>query len=258
MKISSKMLKTSVFTFLAILLVVGASPFLCTVKAQSTASVTIVSSIGGTTSPGPGTQLYSSGVSETVTATPDAGYFFDHWILLEPESGPTVYTDNPLTLSLPAGIYQLQPVFGIFNVTIPIALPGPAPVTTDAVVVVVYGVGGTTNPGPGTYLLANAASLNLMATPLSGWKFDHWVIGGYPMSHGSYSFTDTPTDNPYNVNHGYGNAYYYQPVFSLVSSSSATPTATTPEFSSAAVIGVVVALIAVLLASGLYAYGKRK
>ncbi len=252
------MLKISVFTFLVILLVAGASPLFSSVKAQSNVSVTIVSAIGGTTSPGPGTQQYASDSSEMFTATADGAYYFDHWVLVGPESTANVYTDNPLNLALSAGTYQLQPVFGIFNVTIPIALPGPAPLTTDAVVVVVYGVGGTTNPGPGTYLVANATSLSLTATPLSGWQFDHWVIGGYPMNHGSYSFTDTPTDNPYNVNHGYGNAYYYQPVFSMVSSSSSSPTPTTPEFSSIAIIGIVVALIAVLLATGLYKYGKGK
>lgn len=256
MKISSKMLKIAVFTFLAILLVVGAAPFLCTVKAQSTANVTILSSIGGTTSPGPGLQTYSNGASDTFTATPDGGYFFNHWILLNTATGTTDYNDNPLTVSLAAGTYTLQPVFEAFNVTIPIPVPAP-PTTTDAVVIVLYGTGGTTTPGPGTYLLANAASLNLMATPLNGWKFDHWLIGGYPLTHGSYSFTDTPTDNPYNVNHGYGNTYSYQPVFSLVTSTSATPTPT-PTVPELPIVGVAVALVGVLVVSGVYAYGKRK
>ena len=88
---------------------------------------------------------------------------------------------------------------------------------TAAIVVVLSAVGGTTSPAPGTYALENATSLQLTATPDSGWIFDHWVIGGYPLTHGAYSFTDTPTDNPYNVNHGYGNTYTYQPVFSPTS-----------------------------------------
>ena len=111
MKISSQMLKIAVFTFLAILLVVGAAPFLCTVKAQATANVTILSSIGGTTSPSAGTQTYSSGSSDTFTATPDAGYFFNHWILLNTATGTTDYTDNPLTVSLAAGTYTLETGF---------------------------------------------------------------------------------------------------------------------------------------------------
>ena len=116
---------------------------------------------------------------------------------------------------------------------------------------VLAGVGGTTSPAPGTYALANATSLDLTATPLSGWTFDHWVIGGYPLTHGTYSFTDTPTNNPYNVNHGYGYTYSYQPVFSPTSTTS-TPV---PEFSGVAAI--VIALALVSIAFGTYAYRQK-
>ncbi len=76
---------------------------------------------------------------------------------------------------------------------------------TAAIVVVLAVAGGTTSPAPGTYALADATALNLKATPASGWTFSHWVISGPNLSHGGYPYTATPTDNPYNVNHGYGN-----------------------------------------------------
>jgi hypothetical protein len=257
MKESSKTLKIAVFTFLTVLLVMGVSPSVYTVKAQNDVTVNIFSSIGGTTDPGAGTQTYTSGQNATFSATADSGYFFAYWTIVDPSATVTVDSTNPLTLNLTAGTYTIQPSFQPFNIAIPALAPSPSP--SVAVVIVLAAVGGTVSPGPGTYTLSNAAALNLVATPLSGWKFDHWLIGGYPLSHGAYTFTDTPTNNPYNVNHGYGYTYSYQPVFSLVSSSSsATPTPTVPEISSAAMVGVVVALIVVLLGSGIYAYRKRK
>jgi hypothetical protein len=257
MKVSSKTLKIAVFTFLSVLLIISVSPSVCTVKAQNNVTVNLLSSIGGTTDPAAGTQTYTSGQNATFTATADAGYFFADWTVVDPSAAVTEYTDNPLTLNLTAGTYSIQPLFQALNIPFPAAVPSPNP-SSEAVVIVLAAIGGTTSPGPGTYTLANAASVNLVATPLNGWKFDNWVIGGYPLNHGSYAFTDTPTNNPYNVNHGYGYTYSYQPVFSLVSSSSSTTPAPTPEFSSVAVIGVIVALVAVLLGSGIYAYGKRK
>ena len=97
--------------------------------------------------------------------------------------------------------------------------------------------------------MVNAGSLNLTATANTNWKFDHWVISGAPLTtHGLYNYTLTPTDNPYNVNHGYGNTYSYQPVFSPTGSA-------VSEFSSAA--AVVMAVILVIVAFGAFAFNKR-
>jgi hypothetical protein len=115
-------------------------------------------------------------------------------------------------------------------------------------------VGGNTIPAPGTYALANAASFDLTAVPDNGWVFSNWVIGGTPLSHGGYSFTDTPTNNPYNVNHGYGYTYSYEAVFRPVSTT-ATPTPTINEFSSATAI--ILAAILVLVAFGTYIFTKK-
>ena len=74
------------------------------------------------------------------------------------------------------------------------------------------------------------------------------------MNHGAYSLTLTPTNNPYNVNHGYGNTYSYQPVFSPISTT-ATPTPTVNEFSTATTLIAVIALVAA--AFGTYTYTKK-
>jgi len=257
LKISSKMMRIAVFTFLTVLLVMGVAPSVSTVKAQGTATVNILESLGGTSTPAPGTSTYADGTAVSLTATPDTGYVFGYWEISS-SAGVNLTTDNPATLTVSDSLdYTVQPMFIPYNepAFVP-AIPLP-PSSSEAIVIVLPSVGGTTSPGPGTYELANAASLELTATALSGWVFDNWVIGGYPLSHGAYSFTDTPTNNPYNVDHGYGYTYSYQPVFSLVSSSS-TPTPKVPEFPTPALIGIAIALIAVLVGSGVYAYGKRK
>ena len=107
--------------------------------------------------------------------------------------------------------------------------------------------GGTTIPAPGTYALANATSLQLTAMPDNGWQFSHWVISGSDVTtgHGSAPTNLEPTDNPYNVNHGYGNTYNYQPVFTQ--SGSTSPSPTVPELSAVLLIAVLVAMIPIVL-----------
>lgn len=133
-----------------------------------------------------------------------------------------------------------------------------------AIVVVLAANGGTTSPAPGTYALADATQLMLTATPLSGWQFSHWIISGQPMNHGIYSFTATPTDNPYTVDHGYGNQYAYQPVFTPIGSATPTPTPSTGGTSGSGIstetiiiIALVVVIIIILIAFGIYASRKK-
>jgi len=221
------------------------------VHAQSQATVDVFVAAGGTTDPAEGsTTNYPDGTVVTLTATPGAGFVFSSWEIVS-ASGGIEDLNNPTTLTVSAGVeYAVQPVFSPIQQAFP-----SAPVTdfsTAAIVVVLSAVGGTTTPTPGTYALASATSLNLQATAATGFTFDHWVIGGTPLNHGAYSFTDTPTNNPYNVNHGYGNTYTYQPVFKPTSS---TTSPTVPEYSSVAAIFVALALVAV--AFGTYAF-KRK
>ena len=246
---SKKNLKVFALIFILSAVVVTGAASYVTVKAQTNGSITMFAAGGGETNPAAGTTSYSAGTVVTLTATAGPGFVFTEWDILT-AAGGTVDLNNPTTLTVASGTdYAIDPVFTVIQQAIP-----SAPVTdysTAAIVVVLAGVGGSTTPAAGTYALNNAANLDLKATPATGFVFDHWVIGGSPTGHGAYTYTNTPTDNPYNVNHGYGNTYSYQPVFRLTSS----PSPTIPEFSNVAAIIIALALVAV--AFGTYAY-KRK
>ena len=83
--------------------------------------------------------------------------------------------------------------------------------------------------------------------PNNGWQFSHWVISGSDVTtgHGSIPTNLEPTDNPYNVDHGYGNTYYYQPVFTQ--SDTTSPSPTIPELPAVLLIAVLVAMIPIVL-----------
>jgi hypothetical protein len=222
-------------------------------QSQTQDTIVIYNAVGGTTDPLEGTTTAADGSSFTITATAGAGFVFDSWSVATASGGVT-YTDNPLTLTL-NGSLGIQPVFDpVVFVSPATTSETPAQLATNAIVVLVASTGGTTSPAPGYYSMTDATNLNITAIPASGWTFDHWVIGGTPLTHGAYSFTDTPTNNPYNVNHGYGNTYYYQPIFKPISTST-TPTPKVNEFSSAT--AVIMALILLIAASGTYAYTRR-
>jgi hypothetical protein len=221
-------------------------------SAQNTGTVIVLDVAGGTTDV-TGTTTYPDGTTVSITATPsDQNYAFNSWVVSTTAGESYNTVDNPISLTVAAGVtYAVQPLFDIVQ-----AVPGqsiPTDISTAAIVVVLSSAGGTTSPAPGTYALANAAAFDIKATPNSGWQFSHWVISGPNLSHGGYPFTATPTDNPYNVNHGYGNAFSYQAVFSPIGSTEPTPTV--PEFPSIATI--IVAITAVTIAVGTYGL-KRK
>ncbi len=218
-------------------------------QAQTQASVTIMSAIGGTTNPVAGNYTYSDGATVTISAEGTANTFtFENWVITIGDSS-RVSTDNPLSFTVSAGqTYTVQPTFTVIT---PIGYVPTNPVinyATDAVFVLLQSAGGTTNPPPGTYALADATQTNIQAMPDNGWTFSHWVISGSTItnaSHGSAPLNLEPTDNPYNINHGYGQIYYYQPVFTQ--SSSPTPSPSVPEFSILAFLILLSALIPVVL-----------
>jgi hypothetical protein len=246
---SSKIFALTLLTTLIVFAALNAS--VINVKAQSQATVIVTPSLGGTTDP-TGTTTYADGTSVTFTATPDATAVFQNWII-STDAGSSAVTENPITLPVVGGTtYNVQAVFSPL-----LPPPGvtslPTNMATAAIVVVLTGAGGTTVPAPGTYALADATALNLTATAKSGWTFSHWVIYGPNLSHGGYPFTATPTDNPYNVNHGYGNTFSYQAVFTPTGTTEPTPTV--PEFSS--VVTIVIALVLVAIAFGTIIYRRK-
>jgi hypothetical protein len=182
----------------------------------------------------------------TFTATPTDASIFAYWIITSDADARTV-TDNSLTITVAGGsTYNVQAVFNVVQPLSPVS-PGniSSYLSSAAIVIVLPAAGGTTTPGPGTYALANATSLNLNATPNSGWQFSHWVISGDITSHGTSPLNLEPTDNPYNVNHGYGATYYYQPVFTQTNAPSPSPTI--PELPVLAILLLIGAMIPVVI-----------
>ncbi len=51
-------------------------------------------------------------------------------------------------------------------------------VPTHTLTIEVYGVGGTTNPAPGTYPYAEGTAVTVTAIPDTRYNFDHWTLDG--------------------------------------------------------------------------------
>jgi hypothetical protein len=266
--LGKKSSKSVALIFLATLLVAAA--LMMGVYAQSQATVMILTSVGGSTDPAAGTYQYNDGQVVTLTATPDSGNGFSNWIISTP--GATLNDPNPTTtVTVAAGTtYTIQAVFQPLSI-IPSIPYAPFSNTTSAVIGILASAGGTVSPAPGLYYMANASSFQLTATPSSGWQFSHWVIYGPNLSHGGYPYTATPTDNPYTVDHGYGNRYDYQAVFTPTGSTEPTPTGGTGGVTptptgimgglttdTGIIIALIVVIVIILIAFGVFASRRRR
>ena len=224
-------------------------------------TVVVLVSIGGETNPS-GTTTYATGTAIMLTATPGDGFVFDMWQIAS-DAGAITDSENPTSITVAGGdTYAVQAVFTPIE-----PIPGIdvlPPLATSAIVNVLTSGGGTTSPSPGTYALISAGSLMLTATPNSGWQFSNWIISGATTDHGGAPVNLTPTDNPYNVNHGYGNTYNYQAVFTPVGSTTPTPAPTATDTLGGMsndtwiIIGLVVVIVVILLAFGFYAMKSKK
>lgn len=119
-------------------------------------TLTISATVGGTTAPAPGTYIYNGGTTVDVTATPNAGYRFDHWVL----DGSNVGSDLTIHVFMGAN-HDLQAVFA----------------ETHTLVISVS-QGGTTNPAPGTYVYDYPTDVTVTAIPNANYRFDHWELDG--------------------------------------------------------------------------------
>jgi len=81
-------------------------------------SLTITAGTGGTTNPAPGTYYYASGSPVTVTAIPDTGYEFDHWV----RNGVT-YTANPMSFAISSNTNLAAYFEGVSVPTITVTRP---------------------------------------------------------------------------------------------------------------------------------------
>jgi hypothetical protein len=235
------------------------------------ATVIVLSSVGGTTDPEPGTYTYAEGETITLIATPNEGFEFLYWII----SGTYVTTHNQPPLIVPE-IYLFDPNWipdlpqldrsGIDNLVLTQerldiicgygysftyqAVFAPTELSsgeTDAIVIVTDAVGGTTNPGPGTYTYAEGQTITLTATPEAGFEFRYWIISGsYLPTHNQppLNIPEQALDDPnwvpdlpqpdrtgidnlvisqtrLDIICGYGYTFTYQPVFAPTELSSA-------------------------------------
>jgi hypothetical protein len=239
----------------SLLLLAASVMYAGNVQAQGQATVIVLPAIGGTTTPGAGTTTVNAGSTVTVAADPSGqGQTFSNWII-SADGNVRTSTETTLSFTATAGsTYTIEPVFQNLN-----SAPGvtnlPKNLTGAAIVILLPAAGGITIPGAGAYAFDNATAFNITAMPDNGWTFSHWVISGQTnTTHGGYPFTTEPTDNPYNINHGYGYTYYYQPVFTQTNASgSPGPSASAnspgpsvspsiPEFSIIAVLMILGAL----------------
>jgi len=111
----------------------------------------------GSTNPGVGDQTYNQGTSAEVTATPASGWVFDHWSL----DNSTVGNINPITVTMDSP-HTLDAVFTQIQYTLTVSVTG----------------SGSTSPATGNYTYKSGSQVQVVATPASGWVFDHWVLDG--------------------------------------------------------------------------------
>jgi uncharacterized repeat protein (TIGR02543 family) len=112
----------------------------------------------GTTNPAVGTHPYAEDTVVNITATPAAGYVFDHWTgdVTNPNSASTTVTmdaDQTVTAYFTAQNY---------NLTMAVSPSG----------------GGTTTPPVGTSSQGANSVVNITATPATGYVFSSWTGPG--------------------------------------------------------------------------------
>jgi hypothetical protein len=239
----SKLAKNSTVILLMLLLSAFAVALSPNVLAQTDdAQVVIIATPpeGGTTDPEVGTYNYPNNTIVTLTATPNDGYAFSHWVIqggyvtqpnqpplilpyeyIDPNTGEVTgpqpaappstastfesmsVTQNPLVVACGYG-YTFS-YEAVFIATAPAERP-------YAVVVVKESPGGTTDPGAGTYTFTEGSSITLTATPDDGYEFQYWTASGA----GSGGHPTVINDNPLSPTCGIGYTYDYQPVFAPV------------------------------------------
>ena len=232
---------------------------------SETAIVAVIASTGGTSDPAPGTYTYNYGDTITLTATPDSGFKFLYWIIcgtytpghnIPPINYPeNAYTDpnwtpsfppestltednlvtstNPLSIKCGYGYtFAYQPVFT--------PVLGTPPSEDNAVVVVLSATGGTTDPGPGTYTYLPDQTIDLEATPDSGFDFQYWIATGTVPGHDAILL-----DSKLAINCQAGYAYSYQPVFTPVGSTTSGGGVPAEYFYAIIIILVIIAVIGI-------------
>jgi hypothetical protein len=260
-----------------LLIMLASTILIATANAQDeVAEVIIVYSVGGTVDPAPDTYYYDEGETITLTATPQDGFRFSHWVIqglyeeghnrppanypenayVDPDYVPDLpstseiaedsltTSTNPLKIICGYGYtYMYQAVF------VPVAGPSPG---DNTVVIVLDAAGGTTDPGPGTYTYLPDETVSLSATADDGFEFQYWIATGVEEGHDAVLL-----DSSLDITCQTGYTYSYQPVFRPAASTVPSDGGVPAEYLYAII--VVLAIIAVIgIAAALMYRGKSK
>lgn len=125
-------------------------------------TLTITAMVGGTTDPTPDSYIYPENTTVKVTAIPDEGYNFDHWILDGIE-----YTANPISIIMNSD----HLITAYFSEEAP-----PPPPTYKLIIIATSG--GTTEPTPGVYEYDAGTIITITATSDEGYKFKRFELDG--------------------------------------------------------------------------------
>jgi hypothetical protein len=114
LRINKKALTASIIS-VALLLILAITATSVGAQTGSTINIEILESVGGTTNPAPGAYQYAEGTVYTISAIPDEGWIFDHWVLTGDIPGgrqSIEVLDNPVSGDCGYGYsYQYQAVF---------------------------------------------------------------------------------------------------------------------------------------------------
>jgi len=235
------------------LLLVAANLNMPSVKAQTTESVYIYISCGGTISVNGATLTeginynYTSGSSVTFTATASNGCTFLYWEYAS-KLGTDTSTNNPLTYTVPSTSSAIQ---AMFIPTVNSSLATSSSQTATAPFDVPISIGGTTTPAGAVYTNYTIGStIKFAANADSGFRFLYWLVpaatGGQVSILTSSAFTFVVTANACAIQ------AYFEPTSSNVSLPAIK---TINEFSSATTLIIVMALV--IVAFGTYAYARK-
>lgn len=122
-------------------------------------TLTITTTLGGTTCPAPGTHTYTNGTIVTITAFACSGHQFSHWIV-DNLSNSTV---NPIMITMNQN-HTIEAVF------VAVAQNFALTITTTS--------GGTTSPEPGTYSYPQGTNVTVTAVPDEGYELSSWLLDG--------------------------------------------------------------------------------
>jgi hypothetical protein len=146
-------------------------------------TLTIMTTVGGTTCPAPGTHAYANGSIVTVNAIACSGYRFSCWDVDDLSNS----TANPITMTMNEN-HTIEAVF----------------IAQSYTLTIIANSGGTTNPIPGNYSYLQGTNVRVTAKSDAGYHFSIWLLDG------------SPTGSSNNITITMNSNHMIEPVFSRV------------------------------------------